>query len=88
MKKVHEQLKALSNNPPSKKKRKSIVPELELDDPLFLPSSLAVEPVKKSKPKKKSKTEPSSVAKKPSKLRAAPPAPPAPAPPATTTKKK
>lgn len=70
VKMVHEQLKALSSNP-SKKRRKSIVtPVLDMDDPLFLPSPLAVNAIIKKKPKKSSKPPaPSGVPKKTVKVR-------------------
>ena len=81
VKKVHEQLKALSG---SKKKRKSVVlPIPDMDDPLFLPASLAAAPPAKKKSKKKSSKVESATApvvKKANKLRSNPPAPAAPHP--------
>ena len=76
VKKVHEQLKALS----TKKKRKSAVtPIIDMDDPLFLPSALdgTTPPsvVGKKKTKKKSSTVESAttpVVKKANKLRSTP----------------
>lgn len=76
MKKVHEQLKALSN---PKKRRKSMALDLEVDDPLFLPPSLAIEDTAITKKKVKKKVgKPQAVAnpavKKPNKVRPVPPA--------------
>ena len=83
VKKVHEQLKALSNSNPSKKRRKSLAPLLDMTDPLFLPSAVNSPPAAppKKKPKKKAvKAAPTgdavSPVKKP-KARSTPAAPPA-----------
>lgn len=83
VKKVHEQLKALSSNP-SKKRRKSLGPMLDLTDPLFLPTSLAPPPVPDTKKKAKKKAMKAAEAastpvKKPGKVRTAGAAAPAPA---------
>lgn len=83
MKKVHEQLKALSSNPGSKKKRKSVMADLDVldGDPLFLPPSLAIDSnsISKKKMKKASKNSSTPTSgKKASKNRSTPAAAPPP----------